>query len=106
MRFYAKRNDGSKVYLNLSRRIRNRRQIEQVIGSKNFFVGKERFNIDQVYAEDSLNDTVGGAIVGCVFGMLGGPTGAIVGTVLGTAFGNSKDREDKLRIEEFNNGIF
>ncbi len=91
-----------KIYIDV--KANSRHELRKILDSNNFYINGRRYNIDQVYADDSTNDTIGGAILGGVFGALIGPTGAIIGSVIGGALGNQKDKNDSHRVQRFNNG--
>jgi len=100
MRLYINKGN-RKIYIDV--KANSRQELIRKLGSNHFFINGKRYSINDVFADDSTNDTIGGAIVGGLFGAVVGPAGAIFGSVIGGALGNQKDRNDSIRVRRFNN---
>ena len=94
--------DKKKIYINHF--ANTRRDLYCSIGSFEFKLGSNRYNINEVVAEyedDIVVSTVLGALVGIFLGSLGIAIGAVVGYL----FGLSKTSDDHMKADTFNKSI-
>lgn len=99
MQLFVKNRFGKKIILDVT--APTRRQLASKIGNE-FYVGNQYYNINQVAAESSSNDTAGGAVLGGLIGLLGGGIGVAVGGFLGGLIGNARDTEEQKKVNLFN----
>ncbi len=99
MQLFVKDRFGKKIILDVT--APTRRQLAFKIGNE-FYVGDQYYHINQVTAESNSNDTAGGAVLGGLIGLLGGGVGVAVGGFLGGLIGNTRDTEEKKKINQFN----
>lgn len=90
-----------KVYLNML--ASTRRELAGLIGSSWFYLVGERYHVHNVVAESENNNTAAGAIVGGLIGALSGSFGVLIGGSIGGALGSEKDKEERQKVEYFNN---
>ena len=101
MKLFVCNRNNDKVYIDIS--ASNRRHLAAIIGRDYFFIGRDIYYVDKVYAEAEGNDTVGGAAIGGIVGLLGGPTGLLIGGLLGGLIGRSRENDEEIRVNNFNN---
>lgn len=94
---------GRKIYID--RIAPTRRELQQLIGSKEFFINGEKYYVSQVKAEESLDGTVVGAVVGGVVGLIGGALGVAVGGTIGLMLGKDKDIKEQEKTNIFNGSM-
>lgn len=100
MKLYVINSANQKVYLDVV--ASTRRELAQLIGSWNFYLGSSGYSVYDVYAENDSNNMTTGAVVGGAVGLLGGPIGVIVGGVVGGLIGNSSDESEDKQVHRFN----
>lgn len=61
------------------------------------------YHVNDVFAETTVPEPVGGILLGGLLGLLGGPAGAAVGAVAGGVIFSSQYEEDKAKVDAFNN---
>ena len=79
-----------------------RRDLQTLIGSKEFTVNQNRYYISQVKAMKSSDNTALGVAVGGVLGLIGGALGVAAGGVIGGLLGKDNDIKEAARINKFN----
>jgi len=79
-----------------------RRELQALVGSKEFTVNQNKYFISQVKAMKSSDNTALGMAVGGVLGLLGGPAGVAAGGVIGGLLGKDSDIKEVARIKKFN----
>jgi len=99
MRLYVKDKFGKKIPLDIS--ARTRRELANKIG-KSFFIGNNRYYVNNVYAEPDNNDTAAGTIIGGLIGLLGGGIGVLIGGVAGGLIGGIRDNDERDNVSRFN----
>lgn len=99
MRLFVCNQNNQKVYLDVT--ARNRKELASKIGFS-FMVLREYYNVNNVFAEASSNDTAAGALIGGLIGLLGGGIGVLLGGVAGGLAGNTKDDQEKRLVYHFN----
>lgn len=60
------------------------------------------YNVTDIVAISSNNETGTGALVGGLVGLLGGPIGMIIGGSLGAVIGDANDAEERKMVTNFN----
>ena len=89
----------------LDLKARTRRELARKIGSISFVTDGEYYDVNEVWAESSSNDTAGGAALGGLIGLIGGGAGVVVGGILGGLVGGLKDQEEKKMVQQFNSSM-
>jgi len=79
-----------------------RRGLQNLIGSKDFYVNNERYYVSQVKAMKSSDGTAIGMAVGGVLGLIGGAAGVAAGGVIGGILGKDNDIKEEEKIKKFN----
>lgn len=100
MKLFVYNQYNQKVYLNLS--ASTRQGLANKIGSRTFYLGENRYTVNEVWAEKDSNNTATGAVVGGLVGALGGPIGILAGGLLGGLFGNDSDEKEAANVKKFN----
>lgn len=75
------------------------------LGSYHFIIHGLSFSVNDVFAESDEGGLTAGAIIGGVIGLIAGPGGAIVGGTLGGLLGNSNDKDERNKVQRFNNSV-
>lgn len=101
MKLYVVSPYNQKIYLNLA--ASSREELYRHLGSKRFQLMGNIYNVNQVYAETSDDNTSTGVVVGGLIGILGGPVGIVIGSALGGLIGNQSDDTENERVVIFNN---
>lgn len=102
MQLFVKDNFGKKIVLDVTSPTRT--QLAYKIGYE-FYVGNYYYNVNQVFAESSSNDTAGGAAIGGLVGIIGGGIGVAVGGLLGGIIGKLKDIDERNDVTRFNKSL-
>src|SRR5688500_15981463 len=95
MKLYVKSPYNQKIYLNLT--ASSREELYRHLGSRRFQLMGNVYNINQVYAEPSDDNTSTGAVVGGLVGILAGPVGILIGGILGGIVGSESDKTENER---------
>jgi hypothetical protein len=101
MKLYVISPYNQKIYLNLT--ASSREELYRHLGSRRFQLLGNIYNINQVFAETSDDNTSTGVVVGGLIGILGGPLGIVIGSTLGGLLGNDSDKTENERVIIFNN---
>ncbi|TWI85867.1 hypothetical protein IQ13_1036 [Lacibacter cauensis] len=101
MKLYVKDRNGQKIHLNVT--AGTREELFRHLGSRQFQIMGKVYNVNQVYAEASDDNTSTGVVVGGLIGILGGPVGILIGGALGGLLGNGSDTTENERVIIFNN---
>lgn len=101
MKLFVFNKSNQKVYIDLV--ASSRIMLSYRLGGNFFNINGEVYHVNQTYAENDTNDTVGGTIVGGIVGLLGGPIGLLAGGIIGGLIGNSKETNDRNDAIRYNN---
>lgn len=77
-------------------------ELLELLGSKDFFIGNERYYINQVQAQKSSDNTAMGMVLGGVLGLIGGAAGVAAGGAIGGLLGKDSDIKAQEKVEKFN----
>lgn len=91
---------GRKIYID--KIASTRRELQQLIGTKEFYINGEKYYVSQVKAENASDSTAVGAVVGGVLGLIGGSLGVAVGGAIGLMLGKDKDIKEQEKADTFN----
>lgn len=91
---------GKKLYLD--KIASTKRELVQLLGSKEFYIGEEKYFVNQVKAEKTSDGTAIGMALGGVLGVVGGVAGVIAGGALGGLLGKDSDIKESDKVNKFN----
>lgn len=101
MKLYViQRNSSNKIYLNLT--ANTRKELENKIGSYEFYLGDTLYNVSEVKAEVLQDNPIAGGIIGATIGSVFGPVGLILGSGLGMLFSSGSNNSETSNAEYFN----
>jgi hypothetical protein len=100
MKLFVCNRQNQKIYIDII--APTRRQLASIIGSQHFFIDRDYYTVNQVFAESENNDAVGGAVLGGLVGLLGGPVGLFFGGLAGGLIGKSRENDDETKVDKFN----
>lgn len=81
---------------------RNRKELASRIGGSALKVNGITYQLAEVKAEKSADNTSLGMLVGGVIGALGGGAGVAAGGVIGALLGKEKDKVEEEQVSQFN----
>lgn len=102
MKFYVT-DPRSKQKIYIDFKAASRLELLQLIGGRVFILHGQVYNINDIKAESSDNNTISNAVVGGLIGLLGGPIGVLAGGLFGGLIGNDNDQTESRKVETFNN---
>ena len=101
MRLYVIDQSTAGKKIHLKQTAESRASLAAALGSQRIKVGEYIYTIDDVIAEPSENAAAAMALGGVV-GVAGGVPGVIIGGIIGGLLGSSADKEDKVKVLNFN----
>ncbi|WP_379058527.1 hypothetical protein V6M93_20290 [Pectobacterium brasiliense] len=91
---------GKKIYID---KVANtRKELEALIGSKEFYVENKKYHVSQVKAMKSAEGISLGVALGGILGLMGGVVGIAIGGIVGGIIGNDNDKKEEEKINNFN----
>lgn len=78
-----------------------RKALSNAIASNYIIVNNQKFSINDIKAEASVNSNVT-TVIGGTVGLLGGFWGAVAGATLGNLYGKNELEEDNKKVHSFN----
>ncbi|ENY5168603.1 hypothetical protein HYO29_22500 [Vibrio parahaemolyticus] len=94
------RKTGKKLFLD--KVAPTKRELQDLLGSKDFFINNERYYVNQVQAQKSSDNTAMGMVLGGVLGLIGGAAGVAAGGTIGGLLGKDSDIKEQERVDKFN----
>ncbi|MEE9694015.1 hypothetical protein ACW7GX_01805 [Aeromonas hydrophila] len=91
---------GEKLYLD--KIASTKRELANLLGSKEFFINNEKYFVSQVKAEKKSDAAALGMVVGGALGLIGGVYGVVAGGALGGVLGKDADIKETEKVEKFN----
>lgn len=79
-----------------------KRELRELLGAKEFFIGEEKYFITQVKAQKSTDNTALGMVLGGVLGLVGGAAGVAAGGAIGGLLGKDSDIKEQQKVDSFN----
>lgn len=79
-----------------------KKDLQELIGDKEFYINNEKYFISQVKAKKTSDNTALGMVIGGFLGLVGGAAGVAAGGALGGALGKDSDIKEEERVKKFN----
>lgn len=79
-----------------------RRELAQLLGSKEFFIDDQKYFVSQVYAKKNSDNTALGMVLGGILGLVGGAAGVAAGGAIGGVLGRDSDLKEQDKVDRFN----
>lgn len=79
-----------------------KKELQDLIGSKEFFIDGNKYFISQVKAKRSSENVATGMLLGGILGAVAGPVGVATGGILGAILGKNNDIQEEEKVKKFN----
>ncbi|HFG2205886.1 TPA: hypothetical protein ACGF8J_003457, partial [Vibrio cholerae] len=91
---------GGKLYLD--KIAPTKKDLAELLGSKEFFINDEKYFVSQVKAEKTSDAAALGMVLGGALGLIGGVYGVMAGGALGGVLGKDADIKEREKVDKFN----
>ncbi|WP_272533973.1 hypothetical protein [Providencia sp. PROV212] len=91
---------GRKIYID--KVAATRKELESILGSKEFFIDNKKYFVSQVKAMKSHDGTSTGMILGGFVGLFGGIAGVLASSLIGGILGKKNDIKEEEKVNIFN----
>jgi len=98
--FVEEKDTGKKLYLD--KFALTKRELKELLGSKEFHINKDKYFVSQVKATQDSDNTALGMVLGGILGLIGGAGGVAAGGAIGGLLGKDSDIKERKKVENFN----